>query len=62
MYVCLHDMYECIGGHLLYVGLLNKACILYLDVIHIFHICFLLSILLVWVIKPAFIKIIMLTG
>ena len=30
VYVCLHDMYECIGEHLLYFGFLNKACILYL--------------------------------
>ena len=29
VYVGLHDMYECIGGHLLYFGFLNKACILY---------------------------------
>ena len=30
VYVYLYDMYECIGGHLLYVGFPSKACILYL--------------------------------
>ena len=36
VYVCLHDMNVCIGGHILYVGFLNKACILYLNKINVY--------------------------